>query len=704
MDRPPGCERCGCPRDAEQNLHCQACDPKRQRSDADQWSGDKKRSEDTEMDGKKNENDVIESAVAPTVHEGEEAEHTPQTGQQKQPQQSQRKKPQQQQVGEHENLQSRPSTSAQKTDSVQEKEISNTHQLSNRSATSIQIGVEQEVSTCLNASQVTSTATAQRQSDSRQGVEFDQLAGMTEQMLLKNPDEAILFLQQQLQKLTCQAPPKDVTEAKFPGYEKQPLSSDLREDAVLQKNEGAHTPEQVPEPQMSTTANTEGKCTDSDSSKTSNQNERYYNPEQQTEESKNSRDTEVSSPENIPAHEKPSTDTARSTTCKDEAAANEKSAQYRDKSQLKHESDRPRVQQEVNGNSADNSVGKDASRQASQTGDTESVINQSRGRNVDTGSNKTEAAGDHHQLTNVHQRSKEATSCPQTGPPQHESQKKLLQVSDNKNTDVVRDHNTGEPSSVNVTNSENSGSITEHSLTGKKGGGNRNTNGLTESGKQDTKAHDTNSKNATRGASIEGDKGGTFYRKPEQQSDTMKPKKETKKNKQNKRGTGLHGRGGSRQGTLRRNEVMMKVIFTVLVSPDFNYDPAKHTVIIKGDEPVFGKKGWDEPDGAVVLEPVSEPGKDLPKKFVKVQGVLEVPSRLLVNKHIQYKYGILVQENKKWMWEHLPKRRFDHREHENRMLTVPEAYRVPDGIWNRYDDVIYPGHGSSFFDRLKHTF
>ncbi|XP_077867266.1 E3 ubiquitin-protein ligase rnf213-alpha-like, partial [Saccoglossus kowalevskii] len=70
--------------------------------------------------------------------------------------------------------------------------------------------------------------------------------------------------------------------------------------------------------------------------------------------------------------------------------------------------------------------------------------------------------------------------------------------------------------------------------------------------------------------------------------------------------------------------------------------------------------------------------------LIQVMGSLITPPRHLKYKDMEYKYVVL--KKGAYNWEFIP----DDSPYKNRWMKIQRDYYVPGGIWNRYDDVIYP--------------
>ncbi|XP_077867699.1 uncharacterized protein LOC102802669 [Saccoglossus kowalevskii] len=197
---------------------------------------------------------------------------------------------------------------------------------------------------------------------------------------------------------------------------------------------------------------------------------------------------------------------------------------------------------------------------------------------------------------------------------------------------------------------------------------------------------------------------GTWYKKDEttvtdEQNKTKgkKGKQRNKKNdqkkdkdKEDKKGPGASNVNVAQPAAFSQTEEeTMQVNFFVWVSPDFGYDPSKHTVIIKSGLFAFG--GWEYSKPCVTMKPTGVEVNGL----IQVMGSLITPPRHLKYIDMDYKYVVL--KKGLYNWEFIP----DDSPYKNRWMKIQKDYYVPGGIWNRYDDVIYPK--PDMWNKIKST-
>ncbi|XP_077980162.1 E3 ubiquitin-protein ligase rnf213-alpha-like [Glandiceps talaboti] len=202
--------------------------------------------------------------------------------------------------------------------------------------------------------------------------------------------------------------------------------------------------------------------------------------------------------------------------------------------------------------------------------------------------------------------------------------------------------------------------------------------------------------------SSEEDRGGHFYRKPPQPPGESHTEK--KKNQKQQRNTTSQNKTDTNIPLALRDDSpkKMKVIFHVLMSEDFKFDPSKDKAIIRAGLPALG--GFSCSNGCVVMKPVNK--REIAGKFIEMEGTLEVLPYHLKSKAIEYKYAVIRGDSCIWEYTDKEKDRIV-----NRKMWIPNEYCVAGGEWHRYDDIMYCGHDSSGFfgfvrdmwDKLKNS-
>ncbi|XP_077867701.1 uncharacterized protein LOC144357018 [Saccoglossus kowalevskii] len=192
--------------------------------------------------------------------------------------------------------------------------------------------------------------------------------------------------------------------------------------------------------------------------------------------------------------------------------------------------------------------------------------------------------------------------------------------------------------------------------------------------------------------------GGDWYQKNNATGDEKKDKKKKKKKEKNKEAEKKHAERSQDvipEALKHSGKNTMTVNFSVWMSPDFGYDSLKHEVVIRCSLPEFG--GWSGGQPCVKMMPT----ETIIDELQLFKGELVTEPRYL-QQEMEYKYVLVKGPSKKEsLYEYIP---YHNNKYGNRILKIPVDKCKAGGDWNRYDDVMYPEHGSNWWGKIKKTF
>ncbi|XP_077980163.1 uncharacterized protein LOC144435441 [Glandiceps talaboti] len=187
--------------------------------------------------------------------------------------------------------------------------------------------------------------------------------------------------------------------------------------------------------------------------------------------------------------------------------------------------------------------------------------------------------------------------------------------------------------------------------------------------------------------------GGTPYMKQNLEDDSTRHggKKKKKKNKSKKKGESVEVAVESTTELIQNipppGEKRMKIIFCAWMSPTFGFDAKVDKLVITSN---IYAGGWKTP--CVIMQQT----ETVLDELIMFEGALEARPMDIRYTDISYKYCVIRGSDQ--LWEHIPTHTSSP---QNRKMKVPLEHCKPDGVWNRYDDVLYPDKTSSRWEKLK---